>query len=85
MWGELTQRRGDFLTKRCLSQYRGFIADRIAKVEEFMRESAGNPASASADTEQAGLVLGKLFYHIWHKLADLDRVARGGEPKAIVR
>jgi len=73
IWSELVALRRSFLTQRCVSQYLGFIADRLGKIEKKHAQFEGERVEPS-----------KLLYHAYHKLLDLERVVRGQDPLVLL-
>ena len=87
MW--LHDIRGVFLTRRCVRQYKGFVADRLARVRRLLgvngsTDSVRGDASVAVHhsllTPADENACAKLFYHAFHKLFDLQRVVAGKEP-----
>lgn len=73
VWQELRARRRSFLTCRCVSQYMGFISDRLHK-------AAPELDLIQVGEEAAGKRFSKFLYGAWHKIFDLQRVLEGKEP-----
>lgn len=88
-WTWLHDIRDIFLTRRCVRQYKGFVADRLARVRRLLGVNSctdnvrgdapvvGHHAPLTLADENA---CAKLFYHAFHKLFDLQRVVVGKEP-----
>jgi len=78
VWRELRSMRRGFLSLRCAKQYLGFVADRIRKGTAACEEK--EPKEAGSFDEVAAKQVSKCLYHAHHKLFELARILRGGEP-----
>lgn len=73
VWDELRARRKEFLTIHCARQYLGFIQDRLKRLLKECDDAAGFGEEHAARAS-------KLLYHAHHRILELRRIVRGGEP-----
>lgn len=73
--------RKDFLTKRCILQYIGFISERLhnvkGRIKPYISKDGMTTEGIPSDAESR---ISKYFYHAFHKIFELKRIVHYKDP-----